>query len=500
MNTAVILAAGIGSRLFPITEEMPKSLIRVCGREIVDYQIQGYLKSGIKEEDITIVIGYKAEQFKTYLSTHYPRIKVIENKDYLATNNMFSLYLALKHIKETYQDYDYLFINNADCIYDESVMNDFINCQFENAIASSVGEYIDESMKIEVDKQNHRINNIAKTISQNDSYAVTIDLYKYSKQAGDTLYDILYDFIEVKKDLKQWTEVAFPHLFKKVDVFPFDINHRKWIEIDNMDDLLTADKRFSTFNYASKKAYICDLDGTLFTGDVPIEPATQFVRDHCHQFDFYYLTNNTSRTPDLYVKKLKSAGINAPIENIVTPLYPLIEYLKKYQSVYLVANTPVADFIKNALPHIDFNFDRDKNEAVVLTYDTEMNYEKMVNVSFLLNNQNVEYIATHTDIVCPTQNGNIPDIGSFITLFEQSTGKTPDVTFGKPSINLIRGVIDAYGAENIAIVGDRLYTDLQLAINSNIDFVTVLSGETTRLDAAKNRQCKFIYKNLGEIV
>ena len=109
-NIAVILAAGIGSRLYPITEVMPKSLVRVNGREIVDYQIQGYIKAGIKEEDISIVTGYRSPQFKDYLQTNYPKVNVIENKDYLTTNNMYSLYMALNFIKENKTNFNHLFI------------------------------------------------------------------------------------------------------------------------------------------------------------------------------------------------------------------------------------------------------------------------------------------------------------------------------------------------------------------------------------------------------
>ncbi len=496
---AVILAAGIGSRLYPITEIMPKSLVKVNGREIVDYQIQGYIKAGIKEEDISIVTGYRTPQFREFLLKNYPKVNIIENKDYLSTNNMYSLYMALKYIHDNKPDFDNLFINNADCLYDENMMFEFVNCEYESAIASEAGTFIDESMKIVVDK-NKRIIDIAKTITKEKAYAVSIDLYKYSKNATDELYKIVCDFIEIKKDLKQWSEIAFPFLFKKVDVFPFDIKHKKWVEVDNMEDLLTADKKFSTFDYKSKKAYICDLDGTLFMGNEPITPAINFVKNNSNIFDFYFLTNNTSKTPDKYVQKLNNAGIPCKISQILTPLYPLIEYLKKYKSIYLVSNKEITSFIKENLPDINIEYDYNTNEAIVLTYDTEIDYSKMKNISVLLNNKkNIEYIATHADTFCPTEKGNIPDIGSFIELIKLTTSETPDTTFGKPSINLIKHIIEKYGEKNLAIAGDRLYTDMQLAINSNIDFITVLSGETSRFDVAKNNSCKFVYKNLGEI-
>lgn len=497
-NKAVILAAGIGSRLYPITKVMPKSLVKVCDKEILKYQIQGYLNAKIEEKDISIVTGYRTNDFKMYLDKNYPQVKIIENTDYLTTNNMYSLYLALNSLKD--ESFDYLFINNADCLYEEKMMFDFVNCDFENAIACEINSYIDESMKIITDEQN-RIINIAKTISQSDAAGVSIDLYKYSKQASIELYNIVRDFIEVKQDLKQWTEVAFPYLFKKVSVYPFDIKHRKWVEVDNIDDLILADKKFSDFDYKSKSAYICDLDGTLFIGQTPIKDAVDFIKKNDNNFDFYFLTNNTSKTPQIYVDKLKKAGIKCDLSQITTPLYPLIDYIKEkgFNSVYVVANKEVKEFLKMSLNSVDFSFDKDKNQAIVLTYDTDITYEKLKNICILLNSRDdIEYLATHEDVFCPTEEGNIPDIGSFIGLIKNTVSKSPTKVFGKPSKNLIESIIRKYGKENIAIVGDRIYTDKKLADNSNIDFITVLSGETTRFDISQCDSCKYVLKTFGD--
>ena len=144
---AIILAAGIGSRLYPLTQEYPKSLVKVNGREILDYQIQGYIQSGIKEENIYIVTGYKHEMILDYLKNHYPKAKEIYSKEYLTTNNMYSLYLGLKTLSPLFNGLSHLFINNADCLYDENLMKEFVNSDFDSSIAVEVGSYIEESMK-----------------------------------------------------------------------------------------------------------------------------------------------------------------------------------------------------------------------------------------------------------------------------------------------------------------------------------------------------------------
>ena len=210
---AIILAAGIGSRLCPITQEMPKSLVNVAGRCILEYQLDGYIKAGIKENDIIIVTGYKSNDIENYISANHPKVKIVENRDYLTTNNMYSLFMALQFIKN--EGSSQVLINNADCLYDIELMNMVVNSNMENVIACKKGVYIDESMKITCDK-NGLINNISKVITKNKAFGVSLDLYKFSFESIHKLYDIIYQIIVINKNLTQWTELAFPELFYNV--------------------------------------------------------------------------------------------------------------------------------------------------------------------------------------------------------------------------------------------------------------------------------------------
>ena len=282
----------------------------------------------------------------------------------------------------------------------------------------------------------------------------------------------------------------------------FDIKQKKWVEVDNNEDLLLADNLFSDFDINSKKALICDMDGTLYLGNEPIKEAIDFVKSN-KNIKFYFLTNNTSKIPQEYANKLTSFGIEIKEENIITPLFVLMDYLKekKYKSVYLIANEKVKNYLKEKMPNVSFEYNMDENQALVLTYDTEMNYPKMRDASYLLTNKDIDYIATHHDLVCPTEKGSIPDIGSFIELFKLSTQKSPNIILGKPSIKLVEKLINKYGKENIAVAGDRLYTDKKLADNIGCDFICVLSGETTRLDVQnyKDNYPKIVVKDLSKI-
>lgn len=276
---------------------------------------------------------------------------------------------------------------------------------------------------------------------------------------------------------------------------------KKWVEIDNEADLALADKLFSDFDYQTKKALICDLDGTLYVGDKGIANSIQFIKNSTKEL--YFFTNNSSKIPSDYVKKLRSLGIKTDLAHILTPLQELISYVKEkgFVSIYLVANARVTKYLQDSLPKVNFTFNKAENQAVVLTYDTELNYTKLKNVCELLQGDKIAYIATHSDKFCPSECGKIPDIGSFITLIQTTINKTPDVILGKPNPTLAKAVLAKYELNQIAVIGDRLHTDKEFADKIGADFICTLTGETKRLDVQKLKGSfpSLIVNDLGEI-
>jgi ribonucleotide monophosphatase NagD (HAD superfamily) len=127
----------------------------------------------------------------------------------------------------------------------------------------------------------------------------------------------------------------------------------------------------------------------------------------------------------------------------------------------------------------------DDAQAVVLAYDTELTYEKLAVSSRLLRRRDVAFYATHPDLVCPDPLGPLPDVGSFLALYEKAVGRVPEKVFGKPDPAVLSPVLEQYPREAVAMAGDRLSTDKRLAENAGIDFVLVLSGEATREDLAR---------------
>ena len=260
------------------------------------------------------------------------------------------------------------------------------------------------------------------------------------------------------------------------------------------------------FDLSKKKAFVCDLDGTLFMGPDPIAPAVDFVIENTKsgRFRFFYLTNNTSKTPDEYMKKISGAKIPVVPEQILTPLITLESYIREkgYKSVYLIASQKVAEHMAERLADVgvEFGYDPEKNELIALTYDRELTYAKLADATSLWNMRNVpaspmcpvrtanqtpvDFVATHPDNCCPSERGPIPDIGGMMKFLEITNGMKPSHVFGKPSPSLLAPVLAGFKPEEIAVVGDRLYTDKAIADNAGVDFVCVLSGETTKEDLA----------------
>ena len=231
---AVLLAAGLGTRLRPITNEVPKCMVPVNGMPIIEKQILNLVENGVK--DIYVVAGYKRDVLKAFLNEKYPFVHVIENEVYDTTNNMFSLYMTMDFVRGS----EFLLMN-SDVFHDANIEVGLINSKENNMVACEYGRYIEESMKITVNDDT--ITHISKQISPEDAYATSIDVYKIGVEAGNILFDMCIDIIENQGNRNSWTEVALDQIFSKIDFYPYKIEGR-WFEIDNHDDLAAAEELF----------------------------------------------------------------------------------------------------------------------------------------------------------------------------------------------------------------------------------------------------------------
>lgn len=252
-------------------------------------------------------------------------------------------------------------------------------------------------------------------------------------------------------------------------------------------------------DWSKKRCIVLDMDGTVYLGDKPIVNAVKCIQDHWRDADFFFLSNNTSKSPETYIKKLNGMGIPARIEQLLSPVTPLVDFLRfnNIIKVYVVGNEDFKKDLLGRMPELILT-DTD-SQAVILAYDTELTYKKLATAALLLQNPQVLFLATHPDLVCPSPEGPLPDVGSFIELFYTATGRRPQYIFGKPDPAVLAPLLAKYDRKDMVMVGDRLSTDKKLAENAGIDFALVLSGEATLEDLSKEkRQPTEILADLGQ--
>lgn len=250
-----------------------------------------------------------------------------------------------------------------------------------------------------------------------------------------------------------------------------------------------------------KSCFVFDLDGTVYLGDIPIQGTIDFIRSHWHTKNFFFLSNNTSKSPETYIHKLRHLGIEAEAKHILSPITPLITHIRAHNlhTIYAVGNQDFIACLKKNMPEIIIS--EENCQAVVLAYDTELTYQKLATSALLLQNPDIAFLATHPDLVCPTPQGPIPDVGSFIALYHTATGRKPTHIFGKPETAVLDPVLENYPKDSMVMVGDRLSTDKKLAENANIDFILVLSGEAKLEDLPSlERQPTFVTHDLSVLM
>jgi 4-nitrophenyl phosphatase/NagD protein len=241
-----------------------------------------------------------------------------------------------------------------------------------------------------------------------------------------------------------------------------------------------------------------DMDGTFYLGDKLLPGALEFMAYlQDTGIDYLFLTNNSSKHGGIYADKIRKMGFDVDESKIFTSGEATTIYIKNktdYRSVYLVG-TPA---LEEEFGVSGFLLTDKNPDAVVLGFDTTLTYEKIWKLCDFVR-EGLPYIATHPDFNCPTETGFMPDIGSFIAMVEASTGRRPDVVIGKPHNHIVDAVVEKteYGLNEIAMIGDRLYTDIALG-KAGIMTILVLSGETNEMDLKSSEfQPDLVFRDLA---
>lgn len=246
--------------------------------------------------------------------------------------------------------------------------------------------------------------------------------------------------------------------------------------------------------------YLLDMDGTIYLGDQLLPGAREFIQLISERkTQYYFLTNNSSRSRKDYKAKLHSMGLEVPAERILTSgeaAATTLASINEGARIYLVG-TPSLQ--REFLDH-GFELCDEDPDTVVLGFDTTLTYEKLSRLCSLVR-EGTPYIATHPDFNCPTANGPIPDIGATIAFVEASTGRAPDEIIGKPFQPMFEVILSRTGLSpaQICMVGDRLYTDIAMG-QYGLRTVLVLSGETQPEDLAESpHKPDLVVSGIGEL-
>ena len=240
------------------------------------------------------------------------------------------------------------------------------------------------------------------------------------------------------------------------------------------------------FELTKKQVLFFDLDGTTYLGDTLFNGVQELIKIlRKQQKNFYFLSNNSSISTEDYLKKLNKFELNIDQNNIILSQHPTINYLKKhnFKNIFLLGTQS----LKTEFSNEGFILTEDNPEILVLAFDQELTYERLVKASYLLQKKNFPYIATHLDNRCPTENGYIPDAGGIAALLFKATKRMPKV-FGKPSKEMLFFKLNQLdlSPKSAVIFGDRLYTDIKMGIETEVTTCCVLSGETTLEDIKKS--------------
>ena len=254
------------------------------------------------------------------------------------------------------------------------------------------------------------------------------------------------------------------------------------------------------------KCWLLDMDGTVTLGEELLPGADKFFTALAGR-DYVFLTNNSSHSAAHYMKRMNGLGIPTRRDQVLTSTDALVLYLQRCRypdrqiTAFPVGTPDFTDEIRDAGIKLA-DSDQADIDCVLVGFDTTLNYRKLdIACSYIRSGK--PYFATNPDKVCPLPAGRVlPDCGAIIAFLETCTGKQPELIAGKPQTTMIDMVKSAkgYNRDEVAVIGDRIYTDLLAARNANVLAISVLTGEATLRDIeASGIKPDAVFESVGSL-
>lgn len=235
-------------------------------------------------------------------------------------------------------------------------------------------------------------------------------------------------------------------------------------------------------------AYVFDLDGTIYLGD-ELLPGAKRLLDTLHERNIpvRFLSNNPTKDPQMYVEKLAGLGIRAPLESIANTVVTMTRWLLTHHpnaTVFPIAESPLIDALARA--GIAMSTDPEQIDIVIASYDRGFTYEKLqIAFDAIWFHKRAILVATNPDKYCPFPGGRgEPDCAAIVAAIEACTGTTCAMTVGKPNPITIHESLAGLDIplNRCVMVGDRLHTDIKMAVNTGMNSALVLTGDSSLAD------------------
>ena len=237
------------------------------------------------------------------------------------------------------------------------------------------------------------------------------------------------------------------------------------------------------------EGYLFDLDGTVYLGNELLPGAYDLIH-RLRELDrpTLFLTNNPTRDPAMYAETLDRLGLATPVTHIVNTVVTMTDWLLKHAPdarVFVIGEEPLRRSLQQA--GLQLSEDPAQIDIVVASYDRGFDYRKLqIAFDALWHHGRARLVTTNPDAYCPMPGGHgEPDAAAITAAITASTGVPCEVNVGKPDRIMLDTAIAALGvaAQDCVMVGDRLQTDIAMAVAAGVDSALVLTGESTRAAA-----------------